>query len=161
MYSVRPFAEHEWQKMKTIRLEALKNEPGNFGGNYADNLALSDEEWQQRLQKSDQKFFALCAGDEIVGMTGVYLKTPEEATLIASYIRAEYRGKGLSRLLYEARIDWARKAGAKTVIVSHRKSNLASMRANQNFGFEFTHEKDDTWPDGNIEPNVYYRLALT
>lgn len=160
MYSVRPFASDEWQALKAIRLEALKNEPGNFGANYADNLALPDEKWQERLQQSDQKFFALVHDNEIVGMTGAYLKTPDEVVLIASYIRAAHRGKSLSRLLYEARINWARDAGAKAVIVSHRKTNLASMRANQNFGFTFTHEKDDTWPDGTVEPNVYYKLTL-
>lgn len=160
MYSVRPFAEHEWQELKAIRLEALQNETGNFGASYEKERAKPDSEWQKRLQDKTRCYFALCCDDAIIGMTGIYLERPEQAVLIASYIRTAHRGKGLSRLLYQARLDWAVKSGARQVIVSHRKSNLASMRANRNAGFEFTHQTDHVWQDGVSEPQLYYVLLL-
>ncbi len=159
-YRIRRFLPDEWQELKAIRLEALKNEPGNFGASYKEEFQVLDAKWVKRVQRSNEVYFALCYGNEIVGITGVIIDNHKTTKLMASYIRKEHRGKGLSKLFYEARIEWAQKQGAKKILVSHRKSNLPSMYANQIFGFAYIGEDDVIWPDGNHEPIVNYELVL-
>lgn len=106
--------------------------------------------------------FGLFHDNDLVGMTGIvcHKDDPEKAALIASYIRPEHRGKGLSSLLYEARLDWAKANRIKAVTVSHRISNMPSMAANQRFGFRYTHAKSKLWPDGVEADEVFYVLDL-
>jgi RimJ/RimL family protein N-acetyltransferase len=64
-------------------------------------------------------------------------------------------------MFYDARLAWLRQHPRFTrVVVSHRRSNEASRRANQRHGFTFTHTEGRTWPDGAKEDELYYELHL-
>lgn len=159
-YYIRQFTIADKEAYKQIRLESLLKEPSVFGSNYAREAAFAEGEWSNRLNNTDSASFGLYDKDMLIGTTGVIATGPGTALLIASYIREEYRGKGLSALLYQARIAWAKEKGIKSIIVSHRKSNTASKAANQHFHFQYTHEEITEWPDGQQEENVFYRLEL-
>jgi len=161
-FSLRRLLPNEWKIYREIRLEALQEEPAVFGANYDEQFKKADEEWQNRLLDPDAAMFILVNRDEVIGMTGIYVPkdTPDQAKLIASYIRKPYRGRGLSALLYRARLDWARGRGLKSVIVAHRASNLASKGANQKFGFIYTHTDTNQWPDGIESDQHWYKLDL-
>ena len=161
-YTVRQFHSSDWQHYKAIRLEALQVEPGVYCSSYADESERTESQWQERLSRSDCAYFGLYNNDELVGMAGVMPEgTDGEYELIAAYIKKPHRGKGLSKLLYKARIEWAKSNGVKSLIISHRKSNTASMAANQRFGFKYTYtEEDRLWHDGKREDNLYYKLEL-
>lgn len=107
-------------------------------------------------------YFGLYHGDECIGLTGVveHKDNPQDTLLIASYIRKEHRGKGLSRMLYEARIVWAKENGYKRAIISHRASNVASKAANQKHGFVYTHAERKIWPDGIADDQLFYQFLL-
>ncbi|HYD20148.1 MAG TPA: GNAT family N-acetyltransferase [Flavipsychrobacter sp.] len=161
-YSTRQFGPADWQEYKAIRLEALQTERAVYCASYEEQSTFPDELWQERLANVACAYFGLYAGNELIGMSGIMCDPhhEHEAELIASYIRKEYRGKGLSKLFYQARIEWARKAGLKKLVISHRESNASSKYANQGFGFQFTHQVPRHWHDGQWEDNVYYELAL-
>lgn len=91
---------------------------------------------------------------------GVHVHDPTCAFLWGSWLAREARGRGLSRDMYEARIGWARAKGLARVVVSHLRSNIASTRANQHFGFRQAHSSRRTWPDGVVEDEVHYELEL-
>jgi GNAT superfamily N-acetyltransferase len=161
-YRLERFVPSQWKEFKDFRLEALRQEPGVFGSNYAREVAFSDQQWKDRLENPRSAYWGLYDGPDLVGMTGIFApgEDPEEAELIASYIRSPYRRKGLSALFYEARIHWAREQGFKRLIISHRASNLSSKAANQKFGFRYTYTEDRTWADGSREDNIFYQLEL-
>jgi RimJ/RimL family protein N-acetyltransferase len=159
-YHIRQFSIDDRDLYKAMRLEALLLEPSVFSSNYKREAAFTDEEWENRLTNPGSASFGLYYGDEMIGTTGIVILQPGEGILIASYIRKEHRGKGLSAMLYQVRLDWAKAKKLQHVIVSHRKNNIASRAANQHFGFRYTHEETMTWPDGIDEANVYYRLDL-
>lgn len=159
-YYIRQLSPADLELYRAIRLEALRLEPGVFGSNYAREAAFTKGVWQQRLSHPDAASFGLFYDGGLVGITGIIIQRPGEGTLVASYIRKEYRNRGLSALLYGARLAWARDKGLKTVVVSHRKSNQASKTANQHFGFRYTHTQMTLWPDGQEEEKLFYILAL-
>jgi RimJ/RimL family protein N-acetyltransferase len=161
-FTIRQFKAEEVATYKAIRLEALQSDPGSYGNPHAVEAAMSDEEWIDRVVNPLHARFGLYDGNTLIGLTGIIINKDNhgEAYMTQSYIRKAYRGRGLSKLLYEARLAWARERNVKRLTISHRKSNLASKGANQKFGFVFTHTEPRTWPDGITEDNFLYELIL-
>jgi RimJ/RimL family protein N-acetyltransferase len=162
VFSIRMFLPEESALYRAIRLEALAEDPGMFGNSHALEAAYPDAFWEERLRSPERASFGLFAGDTLIGLTSIFRDDADatEAYMTQSYIRQEYRGRGLSRLLYTARLDWAAQNGIRVLTIGHRESNTLSCAANQRFGFRFTHREARTWPDGIKEDMLYYRLEL-
>ena len=164
-YSIRKLEERDWRVYLEIRLRALKTDPNVFGSNHESESKFTEREWRSRLMHPDSAVFVLFADERPVGMTGVAVDRDDPsgktAILWGSWLAPDARGKRLSRLLYEARIGWAKNhPGVERIIVSHRESNVASKFANQNFGFVGTHTTEKTWNDGVVEREFHYELIL-
>lgn len=162
-YSTRQLVPADVEAYKAMRLEALQKEPGNFGNSYDTEAAFPEETWVARLANPAGACFGLYHENTLIGITAVVVtdkEKPYEAYMTQSYIRKEHRGKGLSQLLYNARISWAKQHSIKSLAIGHRETNIASRRANQHFGFVYSHSEPRTWPDGATENMLYYRLDL-
>ena len=76
-----------------------------------------------------------------------------------SYIEPQYRGQGLSSLLYQARIDFALSYEPWTkLIISHRDDNIASKNAMIRHGFQHVRSEEIKWPDGTIAFDHQYEM---
>lgn len=162
-YTIRQFSPEDVAQYKSIRLEALQLDRGMFCSSYEYESAFSREQWLARVSNPVGACFGLYYGDELIGITGVVVadkEKPDEAYMTQSYIRKAYRGKGLSKMLYEARLAWAKEHQIKYLKIGHRASNLASKAANQHYGFIYTHSEPNAWPDGQTEDMFYYELML-
>ena len=161
-FTLRRLALADWTLLKNVRLEALSKEPKVFGGSLVNESSLPDDYWKNGLSELGKAYFGLFSDEDCVGLTGIFRhrELSDAAILVASYIRKAHRGKGLSSLFYEARIDWAKVNQVKKIIVSHREGNVVSKAANQKFGFVYTHSEDKVWPDGEADQNVFYELNL-
>ncbi len=159
--TIRQLKPDDWAILKDLRLTALQSDPKVFGGSYADEKDKTDEEWRGQLESEKVATFALFDGDVPIGMTGIAYdrKDPAQKTAIlwGSWLKPEYRKRGLSNLMYTARLDWAEaRPDIDRVLVGHRASNLASKRANQKHGFAFMCAESRTWHDGITEDDVSY-----
>ncbi len=161
---LRQLSSEDWEVLRSIRLEALETHPDLFCPS-TDERKRSPEEWKTFLHNEDMCIFALFDAERVIGVTGITKDRDDPsgktALLVMSYINKAYRGKGLSKLFYEARIGWAKEQKKFDVItVGHREGNLASERANQAFGFELISKDDISWPDGSTAAFVKYELRL-
>ena len=162
-YAIRRLLPYEAEAYRAIRLEALQTEPGIFGNSYAKESDFPDEQWQARVSNPHGAVFGLYHGEELVGLTGIVVDAevdPVTGYMTQSYIRPEHRGRRLSRMLYDARIAWARERGLKRLTIGHRESNAVSKAANQRYGFRYMHREEQLWSDGGREAMVYYELEL-
>jgi RimJ/RimL family protein N-acetyltransferase len=167
-YNIRPFRKSEWKELRDIRLEALKNHSDVFASNYADESLQSEQDWLTWIETDGSKctFALFNTASKVIGMTSIVTArediTGQTAKLCASYISESEKGKGLSDLLYKARIAWAKAQDGrfKSIIVSHREGNEASRRANQKYGFQHTHTQMVKWPDNQFANEVFYKLNL-
>lgn len=162
---IRPLTAVEWPAYKAIRLKALESDPKFFGETYDEAKAKLDDDWQRHLTEAHRVVFGVFIHDKLVGMTGIVVDkedpTGATAKLWGSWLEPAWRGKGIARKMYEARINWARaQPGIRRVIVSHRKSNLVSKRANQHWGFKFTHAAERVWPGNQKETEFFYELSV-
>ena len=163
--TIRKLNENDWQAFAGIRLKALQTDPQVFGSNYEYESGFVEEDWRSRLRNEDSAVFMLYDGEKPFGITGVAISrddpTGKTAIFWGSWLEPVYRGKGISKLMYETRIDWAKAQPlVERIVVSHRASNVASKYANQKHGFRFTHNHQKTWHDGITEDEVCYELVL-
>jgi RimJ/RimL family protein N-acetyltransferase len=162
---IRQLTGDDWRQLSQVRLKALQNDPLVFGSNYAKESQLTEAEWRSWLQSNDSAIFMIFENEMPIGMTGVsvFRDDPTRKTAIfwGSWLEPSAREKGLSKLMYEARLDWAKAHPTiERIIVSHRASNLASKYANQKHGFVFTRTHEKVWADGAVEDEVCYELYI-
>lgn len=161
--TIRRWAESDWKIFKAIRLESLSAHADLFGPSYNVESAKDDAFWKECINQGGA-VFGLYDKEIVIGLTGVYryrASPADTAILCMSYIRAEYRGRGLSDLLYKARIDWAKQQdGIIKVLVEHREGNEASRRANQRWGFVFHSIKEQVYGNGETAKEYMYELRI-
>lgn len=162
-FTIRQLLADDWQIFSSLRLQSLQECPGFFGSRYEDESKFNEKDWRRWLSYPDTAMFGLFEIKELVGVTGVRNDSTADGTgfMIASYIIPAYRGKGLSDMLYRARIAWAKNyISWKKLTISHREDNIVSGRANQRHGFVFTQRKPKLWPDGKYIDELIYELDL-
>jgi RimJ/RimL family protein N-acetyltransferase len=162
---IRALEPSEWDAFRNIRLNALRDAPGVFAMTYEAAAAWSPQDWQAEAKGADHQVFGLFDGEQMIGLTAAFTwrgdPTGQTALLAMSFILPQYRGRGLSRLFYEARLAWiGAQSQFRRVLVSHRKSNEASRRANQRHGFVQTTTVPHVWPDGVTEDEIFYELEI-
>lgn len=163
--SIRQLTEDDWEIVRSIRLKALQNDPGVFSATYEDAIKRTEADWKAYLTGTNTAVFGIFDDAHPIGMTGISIErddsTYKNAFLWGSWLKPEYRGKGISKLMYQARLNWARNhATCEKITVSHRESNIASKLANQKHGFTYTHTEERRWPDGKIEKEPCYELII-
>lgn len=131
---IRFLSADEVDTFRTIRLEALKQEPAAFASTYADWAALSHEEWQGRLQRCS--VIAAFDGDMPVGMMGL-LPVEADLELIMVYLRASHRGQGLAEGMLDKLNELAWSQGAQRLVLRAHSGNKAALRFYEKAGFRF------------------------
>ncbi|MBC7798339.1 MAG: GNAT family N-acetyltransferase [Pyrinomonadaceae bacterium] len=163
--TIRRLTEDDWLEFSQVRLKALLTNPEVFGSNYERESQMPEAEWRSRLQEKVNGIFLIYENETPIGITCVSIDrddaTRKTALLWGSWLAPRVRGKGLSELMYQTRINWAREQPTvEKIIVSHRASNLASKRANQKHGFVATHKNEKVWTDGATENEIFYELKI-
>jgi RimJ/RimL family protein N-acetyltransferase len=160
---IKQFQASDWQAYRAIRREALINHADRFGGTLEQEDQNTESDYKRFLSDHNCAFFGLYDDAEVVGSTAIFTDREHERTAIlaGSYIREAYRGQKLSRLFYQARIDWARgHGGFDRIEVGHRQDNEASRKANQAFGFTWIAQKMHRFGDGKDDVLHVYEMRL-
>ena len=163
--SIRALDPDEWRMLRDFRLHALRSAPHAFALSHDACAAWTEGTWRAEISAPTHQIFGLFDGEKLIGITAAFTwrgdPTGQTALLAMSYIEPDYRGRGLSNTLYDARLAWIRSCRRFRVArVSHRASNEASRRANQRHGFVKRGSEPFTWPDGTVEDEVHYELTL-
>jgi RimJ/RimL family protein N-acetyltransferase len=161
--TIRPLDRAEWAIFRELRLFALQSAPGVFSSSYDAEAGKSAESWRETINGPGHQVFGLFDDRRLIGITAVFTAredaTGETAILAMPFIYPEFRGRGLSKLLYEVRLAWiGERPQLRRIIVSHRHSNEASGRANQKHGFQLVGRRPRIWPDGVTEDEVFYQI---
>ncbi|MFD3698419.1 GNAT family N-acetyltransferase [Streptomyces sp. NPDC058646] len=123
---IRPVRADEWEKVKELRLAALRDPaaPVAFLETQEAAEGRPDAFWQERTQgaaqgRSVRQFIAEAPdgtwnGNIVVlveeaGDTGIFDEAIEvhQGHLVGVFVRAEQRGTGLTEALFEAALEWA------------------------------------------------------
>jgi RimJ/RimL family protein N-acetyltransferase len=148
--TARALTAEDWEIFRH-RLRALRAHPGVYLGSYKDAAARTEREWKEMLDGHGKCIFGLFDRDRMIGLAAIFTSrddpSGQSGVLAMDYIDPSYRGRCLSKLLYQLRIDWARQHQPfKRLVISHREGNEASRRANQAFGFKYIGKEDIAGP---------------
>lgn len=140
MVLVRATTITDWQALREIRLQALRDAPSAFSSTYAGEAAFADDEWHRRATR-DGSFLAFLPEVSPAGLGGGYLAAPDTVELVSMFIRPQARGRGVGEAIIDAVDGWARKQGATTVHLWVTETNKHARRLYERCGFTATAER--------------------
>ena len=100
---VEQASQEEYPAIKRLRLEALQDDPSNFGMSFEEESLLSDDQFKKRF--FDEKRLTLVArkDDEIVGMCNIVfrpeIKLRHIAEVYAIYVHPKHRSQGIGNAI--------------------------------------------------------------
>ncbi len=132
---------HDWQQYKTLRLQALQEDPQAFSANYENTVKAPDSQWQERVkeaQRGKSQWLLFAKVDEkLIGMVGGFIhEDPTIAHVGTAFVTKEERGKGIGALLMQDLIKRIKqKKHIKKMEVEVNSIQEAAVRLYKNCGF--------------------------
>lgn len=165
---IRMLRPDDWESFRDLRLHAIETHNHVLSSGYEPEKFVHDKDrqendWRDFLSSSRFKIFGAFDGDTIIGMNAIFLPEdrPDTAELIMSYLQPDYRGRGLSHMFYEARLDWIKAHDTlKHIIAFHRKGNEGVAHTLKKLGFIHVNSTLIAWPNGEQDDIYRYELDL-
>jgi RimJ/RimL family protein N-acetyltransferase len=113
-YTVRPLTPEDFQQLKAVRLEALRNFGALFGPLEEDEAKFSDEEWREQCRDNEKGrcILGLFHGGKLIGIASIKPSegdpSGQTALWCQAYIKPEYRGQKIFSYLRDERIAWTK-----------------------------------------------------
>jgi RimJ/RimL family protein N-acetyltransferase len=131
---VRRIEVGDGERLRALRLAALREDPGAFGATLAEDEARPARDWEMLGGGPGAVFVA---GDW-EGMAGVFLPEDGDPVLWGMWVAPAARGRGLGRALARALIGWARDRGLERLTLSVSDGAPAAERLYSALGFART-----------------------
>ena len=143
---IRRIRADEWSEMRSLRLHALANAPTAYGSTLAHEQSYSEKVWRERSLGASSgceraTFVAERDGAWIGVVTGLANQqgeTKQSTLLVAMFVAASARRKGIGVALVDALTSWARNCGADQITLWVTSDNDPAISLYQQCGFAFT-----------------------
>jgi GNAT superfamily N-acetyltransferase len=147
----RPVAE-DWQALRDIRLEALRDAPSAFGSTYEREVVRGETHWRDRISRGGTFLAYLpdLGAFEPAGLIGGYQEDPVTVELVSMYVRPRARGHGVGEALVAAVIAWARHQNAAQVHLWVTDTNAPARALYDRCGFALTGEQQSLPSDPSL-----------
>jgi ribosomal protein S18 acetylase RimI-like enzyme len=134
--SVRALGEDDWQVYRDIRLTALQEAPEAFVATRAQEEALGEQVWRDRVRRS-RRLVAQSDGKPLGVVSLGQAEEPDAGTgeLFGLWVAPEARGTGLAWKLVEAGAEQARKDGRSRLSYWVGTDNGRAVAFASSFGF--------------------------
>ncbi len=140
MAEVHRLRAGEGERLREVRLRALRDAPWAFDSPYAEEVELDASFWEGRAQQSEEgeggAVFLAVDGSRVVGMAGGFVPDAEAgaergraAVLWGMWVDSAARGGGTGRALVEAVVAWAEAIGAAELRLSVSEVEAAAAAA--------------------------------
>lgn len=113
-YQVRTAGAEDWQRVRDLRLEMLRDSPSAYLETYDDLVGLDEAGWRWRASgrglppERSQRWVAVADDGEWVATASAFVDDDGAAHLVAVYVRPAHRGSGAASAVVAPAIDWAR-----------------------------------------------------
>jgi ribosomal protein S18 acetylase RimI-like enzyme len=152
MTELRTVGADDWQAMRDIRLDALREAPYAFASTYAQEAAYPEQTWRERaaagntflayrLESGPAPVSPAPVGRAPVGLVAAIELVPGELELVSMWVRPEARGQQVGSALVEAIIAYARAWPVPRVHLWVTETNKPARRLYERCGFTPTGER--------------------
>lgn len=142
--TIRPTVSDDWQEIRALRLEMVRDTPIGFAETAEMVLAQDEENWRMRGERGtteqEVSLVAITEDGRWVGtMRGSLRHPPSGPMLMGVYITPDFRGTeaGVTDALLGAIEDWARTKG-DTLTLGVHEDNERARRYYERRGFVAT-----------------------
>ncbi len=150
--TVRRLTLGEEETLRTIRLEALADDPDAFGSTYEREVDRAIEDWQRWFtggavfvsEDADRVPVGIAAGYRDIGGAPVIY-------LVSMWVTPPHRGTGIADELVRAVLAWAESEGMESVRLSVVGGNIRASKLYERHGFYPTGNTIVRQRDGAVE----------
>jgi len=137
--SVRALGEEDWEKYRGVRLTALQDSPGAFVATRAQEEALDEQAWRERMRRS-RRLVAKRGGSPlgVVSLGEGEADFAHTGELFGLWVAPEARGTGVAWKLVEAGAAQALQDGCSHVSYWVGTDNGRAVAFASSFGFRPT-----------------------
>jgi len=135
MVLVRETVDDDWQALRDIRLEALRNAPEAFASSYERELDRPEAHWRERSARGNTFLAFIAEVSAPAGLAGGYQEDPDTMHLVSMYVRPEARGRGVGEALVAAVAQWAKANGATSLHLWVTETNTPARLLYDRCGF--------------------------
>jgi ribosomal protein S18 acetylase RimI-like enzyme len=136
---VRTFAAGEWRLYRWLRIRALADSPDAFASTLERELAFPESWWRERLvvgESADRPLLAEVGGQPVGLAWGrIAAERRETAHLYQMWVDPAFRACGAGDRLVAGVVDWARRCGAREVLLGVTRGNSPANRLYRRAGF--------------------------
>ena len=152
MVLVREPVVEDWQALRDIRLEALRDVPTAFGSTYEREVVCGETHWRDRISRGGTflAYLPELSASEPAGLIGGYQEDPATVELVSMYVRPRARGRGVGEALVATVIDWATAKQATTVHLWVTETNAPARALYERCGFALTGEQQSLPSDPSL-----------
>ena len=134
--------KHDTEDYRNIRLEALYNNPDSFGTMYHEEAIKTIDNFRNRIPVDNNNFILGCYEDkELIGIVAFHqesrIKVRHKAYIRSMYVKQEYRGKGIGKLLLNELIERAKAINEiEVLLLDVVTNNISAKQLYLSFGFK-------------------------
>ena len=150
MVLVRETVMDDWQALRDIRLEALRDAPTAFGSTYEREALRDEAHWRGRIARGCTFLAYIPEVSEPAGLIGGYQEDPVTVELVSMYVRPRARCRGVGEALVATVINWAGKRNASSVHLWVTETNSHALALYERCGFTLTGERQPLPSDPSI-----------
>lgn len=129
----------EWDRLKRIRLAALRDAPHAFSTTLEVAQGWPDDVWRQQV-KDLPTFVAMIDATDIGMARGATTESNTDALLISIWVLPTARGGRVGEQLVETVAKWARDAGFARLLLNVADDNAAAITLCERLNFRPTGE---------------------
>ena len=145
---------NDFQRLKELRLSALKDSPKAFGAKYEDLKDRPDNYWKQLIKVGNWCLVSVDGVD--IGLLAVEAADKDrnsDCWLSGWWITQNYRGRGISKIMAEWVYNLCRESGWKKIGLGVWPDNKDAIEVYLKLGFELV---DGLMPSRSI-PGLMYQ----
>ncbi len=137
MLAIERMSSDAWERLRAIRMRALRDSPDAFWTTAAEEVTMTPGEWRRRLERSGAAtFVARRAGADVGLVTGApHHERQGDAGLYGMWVAPEARGTGAGVALISSVVQWARSAGYQSLRLEVGDANAPAVRLYERMGF--------------------------
>lgn len=141
MNEIKILAAEDAENYRTLRLEALKNNPEAFSSSYEEESVLPISAFEKRLHSSDSYIFGAFSDTRLVGTVTLVIESKRKlqhcGTIYAMYVSVESRQNGIGKTLMVNALEKARQLKTiEQVYLTVVTENYKAKRLYKALGFQ-------------------------
>lgn len=146
---IRTLTPDHWHLYKSVRLQALKDSPDSYGSTFEQEAALTDTQWQSRLDLKWRNIDALplvaTKNGEAVGLAWglVNAHAPSITHVYQMWVSPTARGEGIAKLLLREITSWAVRRRCTHMRLAVTTSNDAAVHLYSAYGFTAVGQREE------------------